>query len=303
MDLLAWGWYALKTVLKQSWHESLSLWGMHSDMYTDQPSVLERNLCWWTSFGVRCSEGMWCLSLCSDLELSLLKVVLENSIWDPQEQTPLEEVPLLHWETWQVLYIRDHASMCCCREQKAGAKMGGRERVQGLEACCSTIRCFRSLKSCAWTCFLDLQRGRLLSEREVGEKCSEKRNPQPALICYENIKECGDIIGKPILSTYMTTEITNVARFSSWTLKGVCGAVKREESLSCGRVSLSLNKTGRQPGGRQLTKQEVQMRTEGRMRWIKSTSVGTICVCGEWCRCDFSRKIPWMTQKPLWADL
>lgn len=68
--------------------------------------------------------------------------------------------------------------------------------------------------------------------------------------------------------------------------------MKREEPMSCGRASLSLNKTGRHPGGRQPTKQEVQMRTEGRMHWIKSTSVGTICVRGEWCRCDFSRKIP-----------
>lgn len=93
--------------------------------------------------------------------------------------------------------------------------MGALERVQGLETCCSTIRCFRSLKSCVWTCFLDFQRGRQLSERKVGEKCSEKRIPQPAPIYCENIKECGDIIGKPILSTYMTTEIKNVARFSS----------------------------------------------------------------------------------------
>lgn len=101
------------------------------------------------------------------------------------------------------------------KKQKVRAKMGGLECVQGLEACCSIIRCFRSLKSCAWTCFLDLQRGRQLSEREVGEKCSEKRNPQPAVIYCENMKECGDIIGRPILSTYMTTEITNVARYSS----------------------------------------------------------------------------------------
>lgn len=36
----------------------------------------------------------------------------------------------------------------------------------------------------------------------------------------------------------------------------MCGAVKREETVSCGRVSLSLN-TGRQPGGRQPTKEEV----------------------------------------------
>lgn len=59
------------------------------------------------------------------------------------------------------------------------------------------------------------ERKRQLSEREVGEKCSEKRNPQSALLCCENIKECGDISGKPILSTYKTTEITSVARFSS----------------------------------------------------------------------------------------
>lgn len=127
----------------------------------------------------------------------------------------MDEVPLLLQETLQVLYLKGHASMSWCRDQKVGARMGGLERVQGLEACCCTIRCFRSLKSCAWTCFLDLQGGKQLTEREVGEKCSEKRNLQPALICCENIKECGDIIGKPILSTYMTTEITNVARFSS----------------------------------------------------------------------------------------
>lgn len=35
-----------------------------------------------------------------------------------------------------------------------------------------------------------------------------------------------------------------------------------------------------------------QMRTKGRMHWIKSTSVDTMCVRGEWCRCDFPRKIP-----------
>ena len=40
-------------------------------------------------------------------------------------------------------------------------------------------------------------------------------------------------------------------------MKGKCGAVKREETVSCRRVSLSLNKTGRQPGGRQPTKEEV----------------------------------------------
>lgn len=33
--------------------------------------------------------------------------------------------------------------------------------------------------------------------------------------------------------------------------------MKREEIVSCGWVSLSLNKTGRQPGGRQPTKEEV----------------------------------------------
>lgn len=223
-------------------------------MYTDQPSAWRGSCADEPHLGFGRSEGIWYPSLSSDLLLSPLKVILENAIWDPQAQTPLDEVPLLLWETQQVLYFRGHASMSCCREQKVGTKMGGLERVQGLEACCSTIRCFRSLKSCAWTCFLDLQQGRQLSEREVGEKCSEKRNPQPAVICCENIKECGDIIGKPILSTYKTTEITNVARFSSWTLKGVCGAVKREESVSCGRVSLSLNKTGRQPGGRQTYK-------------------------------------------------
>lgn len=135
------------------------------------------------------------ISLSSDLELSLLKVVLENAISDPQAQSPLDEVPLLLRETRQVLYLEGHASVSCCRDQKAGAKMGGLECVQSLEACCSTIRCFSSLKSCAWTCFLDLQRGRQLSEREVGEKCSEKRSPQPTLLCCENIKECGDIIG------------------------------------------------------------------------------------------------------------
>lgn len=46
-----------------------------------------------------------------------------------------------------------------------------------------------------------------------------------------------------------------------------------------------------QVGGRP-TKQEVQMRNGERMNWIKTTSVGTICVWGEWCHCDFSRKIP-----------
>lgn len=55
----------------------------------------------------------------------------------------------------------------------------------------------------------------------------------------------------------MTTEIANVTRFSSGTLKGMCGPVKREERVSCGRVSLSLNKTGRQPGGEQPTNEEV----------------------------------------------
>lgn len=83
--------------------------------------------------------------------------------------------------------------MSRCRDQKAGAKMGGLESVvPSLEHCCSTIRHFSSLKSRVRTCFLDLQRGRHLSKVEVGEKCSEKRNPQPALICCENIEECGE---------------------------------------------------------------------------------------------------------------
>lgn len=45
----------------------------------------------------------------------------------------------------------------------------------------------------------------------------------------------------------MTTEIANVTRFSSGTLKGMCGPVKSDETVSCGGVSLSLSKAGRQP--------------------------------------------------------
>lgn len=61
----------------------------------------------------------------------------------------------------------------------------------------------------------------------------------------------------------MITEMGNVTRFSSRTSKGMCGAVKWEVVVvSCGRVSLSLNKTGRQPGGRQPTKQEVASEDE-----------------------------------------
>lgn len=55
--------------------------------------------------------------------------------------------------------------------------------VSSLEPCCSTIRNFSSLRS--QICFLDLQKGKHLSELGVGEKCSEKRNSQPALLSCE----------------------------------------------------------------------------------------------------------------------
>lgn len=84
--------------------------------------------------------------------------------------------------------------MSPCRDQKERAKMGRlKSVVPSLQPCCSTIRHFSSLRSHIQICFLDLQKGKHLSEVEVGEKCSEKRNSQPALIIFcENIEECGE---------------------------------------------------------------------------------------------------------------
>lgn len=113
--------------------------------------------------------------------------------WKMPAQSPLDKVPLLLRETRRVLYLKDHASVSRCRDQKAGEKVGGLESIApSLEPCCSTIRRFSSVKSHIRICFLDLQRGRHLSEVEVGEKCSEKRNPQPAPISCENMEECGE---------------------------------------------------------------------------------------------------------------
>lgn len=122
MDLLAWGWCALKTALKQSWHESLSLWGMHSDMYTDQPSVLERKLCWQTSFGVwEFRRDVVPIPQLRSWTLPALgcfgKCHLRSPGTDPSGWS---SSPALG--DMQVLYLRGHASVSCCREQKAGER-------------------------------------------------------------------------------------------------------------------------------------------------------------------------------------